>query len=158
MAGVIKKMGFWALTIVLGVCLILVVLSLLSRKPPDTGILGGRLRPCPPRPNCVCSEYEGLTSFIESFRFSGPPEEAWQRLRSVLEAHGGKIEEEKADYLRATFTTRVFRFVDDLELRLDERNRRIHVRSASRVGSSDMGLNRSRVENLRAAFADSEKP
>jgi uncharacterized protein (DUF1499 family) len=78
--------------------------------------------------------------------------EAWQRVRSILKEQGGRIEEETTGYLRATFTTRVFRFVDDLELRIDERNGLIQVRSASRVGFSDMGLNRKRVENLRAAF------
>ena len=158
MVGVIKKMGFWAFTVVIGVCFVLVFLSLLSRKPAVTGVLDGKLRPCPARPNCVCSEYAEEPSFVQPFRFTAPPEEAWQRMRELLQKQGGRIEEERVDYLRFTFATKVFRFVDDLELRIDERNGLIHMRSASRVGFSDMGLNRKRVENLRAAFGSGKKP
>ena len=52
----------------------------------------------------------------------------------------------------ATFRTRFWRFVDDVELRLDEKGGVIHVRSASRVGKGDMGMNRKRVEELRKIF------
>lgn len=58
-------------------------------------------------------------------------------------------------YLWATFSTRIFRFIDDLELRLDEENGVMHVRSSSRVGYSDMGANRRRVEDLRLRFGKS---
>ena len=57
-------------------------------------------------------------------------------------------------YLWATFSSRVFRFVDDLELRMDAPARAIHVRSSSRIGRTDFGANRKRVETLRAGFAE----
>jgi uncharacterized protein (DUF1499 family) len=65
---------------------------------------------------------------------------------------GGKIEEEHDDYLWTTFTSRVFRFVDDVEFRMVSAAGKIHVRSGSRVGYSDLGVNRRRVEKLRALF------
>ena len=61
-----------------------------------------------------------------------------------------------ADYIRAEATTRIFGFVDDLELRFDDSAQRIHIRSASRIGRSDLGANRARVERLRKAWAAEE--
>jgi len=69
---------------------------------------------------------------------------------------GGKIVLEDGSYLWATFSTRIFRFIDDLELRMDEESDVIHVRSSSRVGYSDLGANRRRVEDLRLRFAQSQ--
>lgn len=69
---------------------------------------------------------------------------------------GGKIVLEDDFYLWATFNTRIFRFVDDLELRMDKENGVIHIRSSSQVGYSDMGANRRRIENFRARFSKSQ--
>ena len=65
---------------------------------------------------------------------------------------GGSIQAEETDYLAATFTSSVFRFVDDLELRIDADQKTIHLRSASRVGHGDGGANRKRVELLKNSF------
>ena len=65
---------------------------------------------------------------------------------------GGSIQAEKADYLAATFTSSIFRFVDDLEIRIDTGQKMIHVRSASRIGHGDGGVNRKRVEHLENQF------
>jgi uncharacterized protein (DUF1499 family) len=65
---------------------------------------------------------------------------------------GGKIQEEHDGYLWTTFTSRLFRFVDDVEFRMVSTDGIIHVRSASRVGYSDLGVNRRRVEKLRTLF------
>jgi len=65
---------------------------------------------------------------------------------------GGKIEEEHDGYLWATFTSRVFRFVDDVEFRMVSTDGMIHMRSGSRKGYSDLGVNRRRVEKLRTLF------
>jgi len=70
---------------------------------------------------------------------------------------GGKIQEEHDGYLWATFTSRVFRFVDDVEFRMVPSDGIIHVRSGSRVGYSDLGVNRKRVEKLRAGFDQRDK-
>ena len=145
-------MIYWLLGFVLIVCLFFVALSIHSRNRPDLGMIEGRLRSCPNTPNCVCSEDQGRSSFIEPLSIKDNPQRSWERIKSVIRNMGGNIELEQDDYLRATFTTRIFRFMDDLELKMDEKNRTIHVRSASRVGQSDMGMNRKRVESLRAGF------
>ena len=135
------------------VVLVLAGLSLMGRRPPKTGLVDGRLRPCPGTPNCVSSDVEGgHSAWIRPFAFEGSPEAAWQRLAQAVEAIGGTIRADTGDYLWATFTSRIFRFVDDVELRMDGEDRVIHVRSESRVGYSDLGVNRKRVERLRGAF------
>lgn len=145
-------MIYWLIGLVFIVCLLFVALSIHSRNRPDLGMIEGRLRPCPNTPNCVCSEDQGRSSFIEPLSIKDNPQRSWERIKSVIRDMGGNIEQEEDGYLRATFATRIFRFMDDLELKMDEKNRTIHVRSASRVGHSDMGMNRKRVENLRAGF------
>jgi uncharacterized protein (DUF1499 family) len=74
------------------------------------------------------------------------------RLKATIVEMGGSIQMEETDYLAATFTSSVFRFVDDLELRIDTDQKTIHLRSASRVGHGDGGVNRKRVELLKNHF------
>ena len=149
-------MIYWFLGIVLIPIFWLAVLSVISRTQPELGVVDGRLRPCPGTPNCVTSEDQGKPWYIEPLAFKGPAAESWKKITGVIQEMGGKIEIDKNGYIRATFMTPVFRFVDDVELRMDENNAVIHVRSASRVGSSDMGLNRKRVNELRAKFSQQE--
>ena len=84
--------------------------------------------------------------------FSGEPGAAWEHAKEALTELGGRIEKDTGDYLWATFRSRIWRFVDDTELRLDAAGKVIHVRSASRVGKGDLGVNRKRVERLRNLF------
>jgi uncharacterized protein (DUF1499 family) len=74
---------------------------------------------------------------------------AWAAVLAVVESTGGTVEAATDIYLWATYRSRLFRFVDDLELRLDAEKGVVHVRSASRLGYSDFGVNRERVEMLR---------
>lgn len=152
-----KKMIYLVPAIFLFVLVILAVLSFLSRKIPEKGLVNGRLSPCPGSPNCVCSEYQGKP-FVEPLYFNEPWEKAWERVRDVLEGMGGKIEIEKQGYLRAVFTTKIFRFRDDVELRMEVEKSRIHIRSSSRVGHFDFGQNRKRAEKIRARFSPSLAP
>jgi len=127
----------------------LFVLSWSSRGIPVTGLVSdGRLAACPESPNCVSSE-EGE---VEPLSFSGPPDLAWMRLKRSIQAEGGTVEIDKVTYLAASFESAFFRFVDDMEFRLVSDEQLIHLRSASRVGYSDMGANRKRVEKLRELF------
>jgi len=123
-----------------------------SGEPP--GLVEGRLQPCPDTPNCVSSEFvSDAAHYIEALVYSADQEaEVLPRLIKVVRELGGSIQLEEADYLAATFTSPVFRFVDDLELRIDREQKTIHLRSASRVGRSDLGANRKRVELLKNAF------
>jgi uncharacterized protein (DUF1499 family) len=79
------------------------------------GLENGRLRPCPSSPNCVSSE----ASDADLAPFELPVKDGWERLRLAIVSQGGSIEREEAGYLHATFRSRLFGFVDDLECRLD---------------------------------------
>ncbi|MGA7800135.1 MAG: DUF1499 domain-containing protein [Gammaproteobacteria bacterium] len=130
----------------------LAALSWMSRKHGQTGQIDGELRACPDSLNCVCSEHRQARAFVAPLAFTCAPDTAWQAVQDALRILGGRLQQQGGSYLHATFTTRVFRFKDDLELRLDRRRSVIQVRSASRVGYSDLGVNRRRVERLRAVF------
>jgi uncharacterized protein (DUF1499 family) len=131
-----------------------VLLSVLScaSNPPKVQLVDGRLRACPNSPNCLSSESDSASSRIEPLTFHGPPEKAWSDLKETIRELGGKIQEEHEGYLWTTFTSRLFRFVDDVEFRMVSTGGMIHVRSGSRVGYSDLGVNRRRVERLRTIF------
>ena len=119
---------------------------------PKARLVDGKLRACPDSPNCVSSESDRPSSRIEPLAFQGQPEKAWSDLKETLREMGGKIQEEQDGFLWATFTSRVFRFVDDVEFRMVSTDGIVHVRSGSRVGYSDLGVNRRRVEKLRTLF------
>lgn len=127
---------------------VLVCLGLASCAPATArGLEDGRLRPCPGSPNCVSSEAPALD--LEPF--APADEDGWERLREVIVSQGGSIVAEEGGYVHATFRSRLFGFVDDLECRMD--GGVIHVRSASRTGWWDLGANRRRVERLRKAWS-----
>ncbi len=148
------KIGLIVLLVsVVAWALIMVAFSLTARRPDNLGVHDGRLAPCPGTPNCVCSQEDGVFA-IQPISFEGDPDLAWQRLRTVLAAMPRtRIVKVNDSYLHAECTSLLFRFVDDLECLLDREAKLIHVRSASRAGRSDLGVNRARVEALRAAFA-----
>ena len=145
------------LNLVMLPCLLFMVVSC-TGKPPDTQLVDGRLRPCPDRPNCVSSEEAKASAQINPLTYQGSPDAAWQRLKEAIREAGGEIRQEQDQYLWVTFTSRVFRFVDDVEFRMVAADNLIHVRSASRIGYSDLGANRKRVEKLRAVFNDKMAP
>lgn len=131
-----------------------IVLINLMGKPPTLGLSNGQLYSCPDSPNCVCSQDTDAIHQIEPIAFNGPGPAALARLKAIVLAQPrARITEEHDGYVRAEFTSLVFRFVDDVEFLLDEPAKVIHVRSASRLGKSDLGVNRKRVERLRDAFA-----
>jgi uncharacterized protein (DUF1499 family) len=125
---------------------------LATKKRATSGMIDGRLGPCSDTPNCVCSEYPGFPAYIAPLAFNVAPAVAWARIREAVVALDGRIEESSDRYLWATFRTTLFRFTDDVELRLEADKNVIQVRSVSRVGKGDFGVNRERVERLRALF------
>jgi uncharacterized protein (DUF1499 family) len=133
-------------------CLIFVILSFISRRPPELGLFNGRLRPCPETPNCVCSETPESPFFVEPLYVRGSTREAWERAKRILQSLGGRIEIEEEGYLRAVFATKLLRFQDDVELRMETNENRIHIRSSSRVGYFDFGQNRKRVMKFQASW------
>ena len=125
-------------------------------RPTGLGATDGRLRGCPDSPNCVGSQAEDPAHRVAPLTFAGTGPEAWARLQRVLEDLPGATQITASDrYLHYEFRTRVCRFVDDVEFLLDEPARAIHVRSASRVGYSDLGANRRRIEEIRRRFEES---
>ncbi|MEJ2142889.1 MAG: DUF1499 domain-containing protein [Gammaproteobacteria bacterium] len=139
-------------SLVVVISMVLIAFSVASRKQPELGLQGGQLQVCPATPNCVCSEYPDETTFIEPLRYTTTTEQAWDKLKQVVAETGGSVIKEEAGYLHVVYETPLLRFMDDVEFRLDSQSQRLHVRSASRVGKSDLGANRERVEKIRRAF------
>ena len=120
---------------------------------PKLGIDSGRLKPCPDTPNCVSSLATDEQHFIEPILVSANPEQTRDIiLKSLDEFSRVKVIEAQANYIHAEFTSKIFRFVDDVEFYFPASESgvvRIDIRSASRVGSSDLGVNRKRMEAIR---------
>ena len=108
---------------------------------------------CPAAPKCVSSQASDSRHHIEPFAFQGSPAGAMQRLReAVLTGKRVTIVEERPDYLHFEVRSLVFRFVDDIEFTLQAEQGLIQVRSSARVGYTDFGVNRRRVERIRQKF------
>jgi uncharacterized protein (DUF1499 family) len=125
-----------------------------SGQPP--GLVSGTLAPCPDKPNCVSSEAgEDADHQIAPLDYSGTgPEEAWSKIQQVLKELGGEVAIVNDEYIAATFSSSLFGFVDDVECRLDAPQNQIQIRSASRVGHSDLGVNRKRAEAITRSFGE----
>jgi uncharacterized protein (DUF1499 family) len=116
---------------------------------------GSQLAPCPDSPNCVNTQAAaGDTVHANApLTYTGTADAAKARLREVIAAMPRtKIVADEGNYLRAEFTSQIFRFVDDVEFLVDDAAKTIHFRSASRVGRGDMGVNRNRMEEIRTKF------
>ncbi|MFN8642361.1 MAG: DUF1499 domain-containing protein [Candidatus Binatia bacterium] len=124
-----------------------------TERPPVSLPPGALLPPCPPSPNCVSSLAPDPEHRVAPLRYHGDPAAALRRLRDVIAAMPrARIVHAGGGALQAELTSRVFRFVDDVDCVVDPAAGVIQIRSASRVGYSDLGVNRARVEAIRAAF------
>jgi uncharacterized protein (DUF1499 family) len=111
------------------------------------------LPPCPSKPNCVSTQATDPEHRIEPIHYPGSTAEALKKLRAIVESMArAKIVKGDATSIAATFTTLVFRFVDDALFVFDDDTKTLHFRSASRVGRSDWGVNRRRMEAIRKRF------
>jgi uncharacterized protein (DUF1499 family) len=109
-----------------------------------------KLPPCQDTPNCVSSQATDKGHHIAPFKISGDPNLAWKELRKAIVEHARMlITHETETSLHAEATSLVLHFVDDIDAILDAEAGLIHVRSASRMGHSDFGVNRKRIETLR---------
>ncbi len=145
-----KPMGI-ALAVIAGLLVLaLLCLVLMSWRRPVLGLVNGKLRPCPDTPNCVCSQCHQEDHALKPLEMPGTLEEIRERLMNVIASFSrAQLIEQEGSYLRYEFTTPWLRFVDDVEFLIDEQNGVVHVRSASRVGHSDLGQNRQRIEEIR---------
>ena len=110
---------------------------------------------CPDSPNCVSSVSTDSAKSIAPLGFEGDPAAALARLQETLKELGGKEVRIEENYVWFEFRTPLLGFVDDVECLLDAEAKQIEIRSASRIGHSDLGANRKRVERIRAAYRPS---
>ncbi|HTE92494.1 MAG TPA: DUF1499 domain-containing protein [Bradyrhizobium sp.] len=134
---------------------------LAGKEPPDLGIKDGKLKP-PSRTENSVSSQAGLYpdhpmkayAEIAPFKFTGDGRAAINRIKRIVETtEGARIVRAEPTYLYAQFQTRWLKFVDDVEFFADDEAKLVHVRSASRIGRGDLGVNRTRIEAIRARFA-----
>jgi len=112
------------------------------------------LPPCPDSPNCVSTEARDPTHRIAPIPFTGAPDAAARKLVSVLEEMGGTVADRPpGGPIHAEFASRLFGFVDDVDLVVDAAAGVVRFRSASRAGYWDLGVNRRRMETVRRKFA-----
>lgn len=123
------------------------------KRPENLGVKDGRLAPPKSTPNCVSSQADPADAehYIAPIAIKGDAPAAMAAARKAVESMtDSSIIRQDGDYLYAEYRTRTMRFVDDLELLYDVKAGMLHVRSASRLGRRDFGVNRARVEALRA--------
>ncbi len=124
-----------------------------GKRPNYLGVKDGRLARCKSTPNCVSSQADAADGahFIAPIRFKGAAPAGMTALRQAVEGmERATVIRQEANYLYAEFRSRLMRYVDDVEFMFDEKAGLIHVRSASRLGIRDFGVNRARVEALRS--------
>lgn len=125
------------------------------------GIENGQLIQCPTTPNCVNSQAKDKKHYIEPILMTGTPLEVKNYILKILnDLKRAKIIVAEDHYIRVEFISKVFRFIDDLEFyfpNTKSKEMTIHVRSASRVGHSDFGVNRKRIEQIRSEFKEINK-
>lgn len=158
-----KLLGFlFFLGIALAIGLVIAgQLGMLSGKAPsNTGVKDGRLKPPSGTPNSVSSQAllypdhpQKDYAAIEPFTYTGDGAVAFERLQAVLQKQDRTVIVLRTpDYIYAQCTTAVLKFTDDVEFWLDKPNNVIQVRSSSRLGRGDRGVNRARIESIRAQF------
>jgi uncharacterized protein (DUF1499 family) len=129
-------------------------------RPDNLGVHDGHLAPPKPTPNNVNSQIDKSADtqhYIEPLRYSGDARKAWAALRQVIDGMPrAKVVTAEPNYLYVEFTSKLMGYVDDTEFYLDEKAGVIQVRSASRLGRSDFGVNRQRIESIRARLAQAK--
>ena len=138
-------------------CIYFFILGFKSQSGQAIGLVNNRLSACPNTPNCQCSEFpkqQGHYLPPITLAPDDKTETAMENIKAVIHETGGKVLHVDHQYLAATYTSRLFRFVDDVEVRLDSENKVIHLRSASRMGHSDLGVNKKRLQLIKSLYQD----
>lgn len=138
--------------------LLLLLTGCAGMNTPPLGLTDeGKLTPCPSSPNCVSSDATDEGHAIAPLILKVEPEQAWATLLAHLEGQPRfTVTANETDYLRVQARTRLLRFTDDVEFHLRTASNEIAMRSASRVGYSDLGANRKRLEGIRTALAEAD--
>ena len=131
------------------ICLIFILLTSCTGTKPDSI---GQFAECPDKPNCVSTKSSTTLHKISPLTYNSSLQEAKNKLIEIVKTMPrSKIINNNKSFLHVEFTSQIFRFVDDLEFYFNEVGI-IHFRGASRIGHSDMGVNRDRVEEIRLLF------
>lgn len=154
-----KKMGWGQRTLII-ICVsvgcwvvAMFAVSFFSEPPTNLGVRDGRLAKCGDTPNCVSTQCDDETKRMDPIAWTGAPATAIERLAAIVASMPRTvIVSQKEDYLRAEFSSSLFRFVDDVEFYVDSAAGVIQFRSASRAGYSDMGVNRNRMTEIVKRF------
>lgn len=146
----------------IAVCVVLLVVGFFvyvhyyNKQPNDLGVTDGLLQACPTSPNCVSSQAErsDKVHYIESIIYRDNRKDVQLSIESFLLNQGNaRIISSTLGYVHLEIKSKLIGFVDDVEFYLPEADSVIHVRSASRVGYSDLDVNRERIEQVRAFLA-----
>jgi uncharacterized protein (DUF1499 family) len=131
----------------------LMFFSCAGHRPEKLGVKDGHLRDCPSKPNCVSSQAIDKDQIVLPFSYTDEKEIAFNRMKKIIASFDrATIVAQNDNYLHIEFKSKIIGFVDDVEFYFSHDNV-IHVKSASRLGYSDFGVNRKRVEQLRMLFA-----
>ena len=122
-------------------------------KPQNLGVQNGRLAPLVDKPNNLSTYEKGTYKQAEPLSYSGDMAAARDSLVSIMESMTrSKVQSVDGNYVHATFRSRIFKFVDDVEFLFDDEAKIIHFRAGARTGYGDMGVNQKRMDEIRAAF------
>jgi uncharacterized protein (DUF1499 family) len=144
--GIKMRAGFF-----IAACFLFLCCS--GTRPSTLGIKEGKLSPCPDSPNCVSTYSKDKRHAIEPIKYSFTKDEAHERLPQIISSFkNARVVVNEENYIHVEFTSRLFRFVDDVEFTFVDDEKMIHFRSASRVGSYDFSVNRKRMEKIRKEF------
>lgn len=159
------KRALLALALFLAAAGALITIELLSgqamglftgTRPKDLGFKDGQFKACSWKPNCVSStaDKSDATHYVAPFKFSEDLSADWRKVREhIANIRNAKVVLEHPGYIQVEFKSEKMGFVDDVEIAIDHKNSVIQVRSASRLGVRDFGVNRKRIEGIRAALS-----
>ena len=124
-----------------------------GKRPGKLGVSNGILTPCPKSPNCVSSQATDEKHRIEPLKYTGSRKNSKDKLLQVIRSiKRGKVVTEEKKYIHVEFRSALWRFTDDVEFYFDDNSKTIQVRSAARLGSYDLGVNRKRIERIRKEY------
>lgn len=131
-----------------------VYLGIRSQSGAAKGLVDGRLAPCPGTPNCICTEYpDDSAHYTEPVSLDSiDGNTIMQTVQQAIQSTGGNIVKTTDSTVTAIYTSTIFRYVDDFEVRIDKATGQLHIRSASRVGKSDFGANLKRIKAFKLAL------
>jgi uncharacterized protein (DUF1499 family) len=112
------------------------------------------ITPCKSKPNCVSSLNNEKQYHVAPLRYNSFETAKGNLLDILKSSKRVRIAANHKNYIRAEFTSPIFRFIDDVEFYFDDKEKVIHLKSASRIGYSDLGTNRRRIEKIRRKFLE----